>query len=953
MFPIVSYKSKFGKFIITIINYYTIYFFHLLEISQSQISLLSDLIATEHSSANITMKSSGDFGEDFGQKVDLTASIRNILRNYPEGTAILKELVQNADDAGARVVRFCLDHRNHPTSKLADPALAQFQGPSLMVYNSAVFTEEDFKSIQRIGDSLKNSEETSKTKIGRFGIGFNAVYHWTELPSFISDRYLVMLDPQARFLPNVNPSNPGKIVNWVDNRAIFNAYADQFVPYSTPGMNWSKPFQGTLFRLPLRTAEQAQSSYLSKRAITDHDVADIIQNLIMEATTMLLFLRNVEKIEIQEWYEGASEPRQLYSCEINGMTTALRTKRSFDAVLGRNRGASLDPNKVICEDYSLEIKITSQNQSSSPSTAAIQQIEKWEICTQFGGGQAMGIARDPRNTHMKLVPLAGTAACVQMDGDQRFQNIRKGLAYCFLPLPIQTELPIMVNGFFELSSNRRDIWQSGADMTGDGYTRANWNLALLKDVVSPCYARLLMRLKEFLGYTKQYQGFWPSHTAPQPWSLVTSTTLSLCQSQKLLAIQSSTALSWIEPINAVVVPFSDGGNQYDELYAVLDHYSAPVIRFQSSDLHQTLIKLQTCPTIATPAYLRKLIRSKQASTQALLPMSFCKFVVQYCLSDQNVQRITSELHDLKIIPLLSNSVGLLKIFDRSQMEAIQQLNLMGYSLQDSISALLQCRFDVMQSCEMLSDTNARHKLLSLPRSCFILAGAEELEVFRDASTILIDNNALHPNEIEFIGHEKFQLTSNIRRFQPSLAKDLLAEILPPVCMTGQPFAVSPSQVEKLSRFILDLWKYLSIRSEIIGNLVEGPSLLPLVNFTHLLSISRISNVIVPKRGDQEFPQEILNILKLISVPLVSVENMGCDLNAMPSVFWDYVHPPTRKGILNVVSFQLRSTKTLFQALDDNARNTLRIYLANGIADLGGKYIYGIIMMVESNNIAFE
>lgn len=27
---------------------------------------------------------------DFGQKVDLTASIRNILRNYPEGTAILK-----------------------------------------------------------------------------------------------------------------------------------------------------------------------------------------------------------------------------------------------------------------------------------------------------------------------------------------------------------------------------------------------------------------------------------------------------------------------------------------------------------------------------------------------------------------------------------------------------------------------------------------------------------------------------------------------------------------------------------------------------------------------------------------------------------------------------------------------------------------------------------------------
>lgn len=41
-------------------------------------------------------ESSTAFGTDFGQKVDLTASIRNILRNYPEGTAILKELLQNA-----------------------------------------------------------------------------------------------------------------------------------------------------------------------------------------------------------------------------------------------------------------------------------------------------------------------------------------------------------------------------------------------------------------------------------------------------------------------------------------------------------------------------------------------------------------------------------------------------------------------------------------------------------------------------------------------------------------------------------------------------------------------------------------------------------------------------------------------------------------------------------------
>jgi hypothetical protein len=39
--------------------------------------------------------------QDFGQKVDLTARIREILLNYPEGTSILKELVQVRDCCGA------------------------------------------------------------------------------------------------------------------------------------------------------------------------------------------------------------------------------------------------------------------------------------------------------------------------------------------------------------------------------------------------------------------------------------------------------------------------------------------------------------------------------------------------------------------------------------------------------------------------------------------------------------------------------------------------------------------------------------------------------------------------------------------------------------------------------------------------------------------------------------
>lgn len=45
--------------------------------------------------------------------------------------------------------------------------------------------------------------------------------------------------------------------------------------------------------------------------------------------------------------------------------------------------------------------------------------------------------------------------------------------------------------YFELSSNRRDIW-FGGDMSGSGKFRSDWNLAMLQDAVAPTFARLLL-----------------------------------------------------------------------------------------------------------------------------------------------------------------------------------------------------------------------------------------------------------------------------------------------------------------------------------------------------------------------------------------------------------------------------------------------------------------------------
>lgn len=54
--------------------------------------------------------------------------------------------------------------------------LISIAATALYVYNDAVFTLEDWNGIQEIARSRKREDPL---KVGRFGIGFNSVYHIT------------------------------------------------------------------------------------------------------------------------------------------------------------------------------------------------------------------------------------------------------------------------------------------------------------------------------------------------------------------------------------------------------------------------------------------------------------------------------------------------------------------------------------------------------------------------------------------------------------------------------------------------------------------------------------------------------------------------------------------------------------------------------------------------------
>jgi sacsin len=114
---------------------------------------------------------------------------------YPEGSQQLNELIQNADDAKASIVRFVVSTKTHGTSSLLGQKMSEWQGGALYCYNDAVFTNRDFENLSEIGQASK-LEKVMTT--GRFGLGFNSVFHWTDVPQIVSSDYLVMLDPHAK-----------------------------------------------------------------------------------------------------------------------------------------------------------------------------------------------------------------------------------------------------------------------------------------------------------------------------------------------------------------------------------------------------------------------------------------------------------------------------------------------------------------------------------------------------------------------------------------------------------------------------------------------------------------------------------------------------------------------------------------------------------------------------------
>ena len=248
-----------------------------------------------------------------GPHQSITGRIKEALEDYDHDVDVLKEMVQNAEDAGASEIKFVIDWRNHPTEYLLTTEMDVWQGPALLVYNNAVFSDEDFINICEIAGA---SKKVDPTKIGRFGVGFCSVYHITDVPSFVSRNFYIVFDPNVSYLgERIDPSNPGVKIDFVNSKTDnLEEFKDQFSPFNNLfncNVLLGQNFNATLFRLPFRTEQTANKSKICDEAYGDERVNNIVKKFSDEAKKMLTFVNNLKSISLFEIKSGSK------SCDMN------------------------------------------------------------------------------------------------------------------------------------------------------------------------------------------------------------------------------------------------------------------------------------------------------------------------------------------------------------------------------------------------------------------------------------------------------------------------------------------------------------------------------------------------------------------------------------------------------------------------------------------------------------
>lgn len=432
----------------------------------------------------------------FGPRQEITTRIKSLLSGYPCDSGIFKELIQNADDAGATEIIFVKDFRQHRREKVFNDQWRSLQGPALCVYNDTEFTPADIKGIQKVGVGTKSEDPT---KTGQFGVGFNSVYHLTDVPSFLTrgpsvdtGGTLCFFDPHCTFVPGATKEKPGmqykNLEKWKSSYPdVFSCYDEQLLKET-----------GTVFRFPLRDEAMASNSKLvskAKKPVNEEKVTKMLSRFKNEIFDTLLFLKSVKKISIFDISDGSLREEYTVTAKIENDGQLLQKKFVADVMSMTQKMKKKNLDITSIDEKTVKYVISLKDTDG--------KLESWLIAQKTGfssvNDDKIQVIQDAyrNDENIKLFPRGGVAVLLKAHLNNTMNVPRKEFrAFSFLPLPIKTGLPVHVNGHFALDHEaRRNLWRED----DEGY-RTVWNRKIMKDVIAPAYVLAIQDVKQRFGF---------------------------------------------------------------------------------------------------------------------------------------------------------------------------------------------------------------------------------------------------------------------------------------------------------------------------------------------------------------------------------------------------------------------------------------------------------------------
>lgn len=235
----------------------------------------------------------------------------------------------------------------------------------------------------------------------------------------------------------------------------------------------------------------AEQSELSEKSITSGDISALFAKFRTEMFDCLMFLNSVSSITLCDIDVRTGKPINKYTvrAHLSDDDTQLRTEFSqFIAhVTAKLKAGAMQVWNVPSKEVTYTLNV-SDNQGYH---------ERWLVHQRIGFAEGTVISSALsdafKRSELSLLPRGGVAALLERRRDTGSSantastHARACKAFCFLPLPIKTELPVSINGHFALDHEaRRNLWSDE-----DRSAKTEWNELLLRHVIAPAYVSIL------------------------------------------------------------------------------------------------------------------------------------------------------------------------------------------------------------------------------------------------------------------------------------------------------------------------------------------------------------------------------------------------------------------------------------------------------------------------------